>query len=176
LAYLQVAGVGRGLPVDVPGALQGFIRPNAVKIVAAPALEQLQFAAHSGQQRFEPRLRIQARIYQNLVAGGNQFAPFGESERKPGGELEAALLLGAPAGEVNIDGFFHRGATRENRKVKNRVESALRRALEVNAEGRNPALRVLEAHARADFSAGGKVLGEEKLALPSRACQTADRD
>ena len=104
--------MGGRLPIDVPGAFQRFVGPDAVEIVAAPALDHLQFAGHGGQQRFKSGLRVEAGINQNLVPGGDHFAAFGESEGKARGELEAAFLLRAAPGEINVDSFFYRGASR----------------------------------------------------------------
>ena len=61
LANLQIADVGRGLPIHVARALEGLVRADAIEVAAQPAIVRFDFTRDSGQQIVESGLRIDRR-------------------------------------------------------------------------------------------------------------------
>jgi hypothetical protein len=84
------AGVGRGFPIHVAGALEGLVRADAVKVLAQAAVVRLDFSGDAGQQIVEAGLRVDGRVDQHFAPQGDARGFFQEAE---GEEVENAKLF-----------------------------------------------------------------------------------
>jgi hypothetical protein len=99
---LEVTRMSCSSPVDMAGAFEDFIRPNAVEVVPATALPGFQFAFNRREELRKPGLRIKAGIHQNLALKRDLDPAFREAEREAGGKAKAVLFVNPTPVELHF--------------------------------------------------------------------------
>ena len=84
-ADLQAAHVRRGFPIDVVRAFERLVGPDAVEVLAQPAVVRFDLTGHPEQQIFEAGLRVEGRIDHRFAAQRDARRLLQEAERERGG-------------------------------------------------------------------------------------------
>jgi hypothetical protein len=165
-AHLQAAGVSGGLPIDVPGALEGLVGAYAVEVLAEAPVVGFDFAGDARGKIVESRLGIDGGVDQHVAPQGDARGFLQEAERKSRGEGEAVLAIGAALGEAHLHILFERGAPGDKRKVDARFENRTAGqtdGLHANGKrGREP-LPVAHEEFSRNAAPGGDVFGHQKI-------------
>src|SRR5512133_3680999 len=97
LTHLQFTRMRAGAPVDVARALKRLIGPDAVEVIAAPAVVPRHLTCQRSEQFLEAGLRIETRVDERFAAQRHIDAAHGEAEREACGKLKVAVLLNSAA-------------------------------------------------------------------------------
>ena len=137
---------------------------------------RFDFARQIGQQLFESRLRVYARIHDHLAPQHHARGLFQESEREPGMKGEVILAVFTAPRKADLHGLLQRGAARNHGEIHGRLQHRRRFLLHshhVDGKRRHPEFHIAHVQLRRNRAPRRDVLGHQEIQLQPGQAQAA---